>query len=302
MNEASASADPILPLLKWPGGKRKLVPTILAAFPPRVTAPLHEPFVGSAAVALGGVSTSGSVLADINPRLIQFHRVVRDFPSDLHKWLQKFPVGGGWADRYASIRTAFNEADAPSADGYPRDRDVLNAARFLWLNKAGFNGLYRENSRGEFNVPPGSYGTVRLPSPDAIRAVSNALKLCVLRCQDWRITVLEAPAGARLYVDPPYGPISKTAAFTTYSRKPFTWEDQISLAEACAGAAARGVHVVASNHGTDRILELWERHGFHTRKVAGVKRSISCKGSGRAEEVPEVLFTSWASAPNPEVQ
>lgn len=302
MNEASASADPISPLLKWPGGKRKLVPTILAAFPPQVAAPIHEPFVGSAAVTLGA-GAPGGVLADINPRLIQFHRVVRDLPDNLYRWIRKFPYGGGWESHYADIRTAFNAANVPHADsGFLHDGDVLNAARFLWLNKAGFNGLYRENQRGEFNVPPGSYGTVRMPSLDAIRGVSNALKRGVLRCQDWRITVLEAPAGARLYVDPPYDPISKTAAFTTYSRKPFIWEDQISLAEACASAAARGVHVVASNHGTDRILELWGRHGFYLRRVEGVKRSISCKGSGRAGEVPEVLFTSWASAPNPEVQ
>ena len=274
------------PLLKWPGGKRKLVDRILAAFPPSAsTSPLFEPFVGSAAVALAA-GAPGGTLADVNPRLMEFHDVVRQRPIMLCRHLREFPCISGWKDRYASIRTAFNVS--LGAGDQP-----LNAARLLWLNKACFNGLYRENAKGYFNVPPGSYATVNLPDELEIAAVSRALQPHTLLCQGFHDTIEQAPTGARLYVDPPYDPLSPTASFTSYASRPFTWEDQVALAQACAVARDRGVHVVASNHGTDRVRDLWTGLGFTFQNVEGVKRSISCKGAGRGTTVPEVLFTSW---------
>lgn len=290
----------VQPLLKWPGGKRKLVQHILGAFPPEVAgaAPWHEPFVGSAAVALAAQAPSG-VLADINSRLINFHRVVGGRPHGLWRHLSGLPAQD-WRGRYVEIRDEFNDFDPEAANFHTPQGVELSlrlAAYFLWLNKACFNGLYRENAKGEYNVPPGSYEVLSLPEHDDIMRVHRGLLKYAICCQPWQKTVAEAPRGSRLYVDPPYDPLSKTAAFTTYSRKPFTWDDQVALAVACDDAVSRGVHVVASNNGTERIRALWAEHGFTCREVPGVKRSISCKGGGRGAVVPEVLFTSWADAP-----
>lgn len=286
-------ADAVQPLLKWPGGKRKLAPRILAAFPPEAHGALYEPFVGSAAVALAARAPQG-VLADVNPKLTRFHEVVRSLPYGFYRHLlTAFSCEPGWRHDYPRVRIAFNAEPWPAAFLALTDDDALAAARFLWLNKASFNGLYRENADGHFNVPPGSYETLALPTLEDVLHVSRVLAKYIIVGQDWRITVEQAPPGSRLYADPPYDPLSPTAAFTTYSRKPFTWDDQVALAHACADAVSRGVHVVASNHGTDRIRELWTGFGFTVRNVEGVKRSISCKGSGRGTAVPEVLLCSW---------
>ena len=288
MTQAAAPSStplPQPPLFKWAGGKRRLAARILAAFPQGTeTTPWHEPYLGSGAVALAAHAAGArtGVLGDLGLGLMNAHRHVVHNPDEFSRAIDDRPWDATWRASYAEIRDRYNAA--------PASTTLARAADFAWLNRAAFNGLYRENRAGHFNVPPGSYTTLARPSLDAIRSVSAALAGFVLRVEDGASIVRKACSGERVYADPPYDPLSETASFTGYGSLPFGWEDQVALATACADAVERGVHVVASNHGTDRIRDLWEGLGFRVEPVDGVSRSIGCVGARRGVRVPEVLL------------
>lgn len=264
------------PLLKWAGGKATLAPRIATALGnPASWAGYREPFLGSGAVFLHLRSTGyrgPAVLSDVSARLIGFHRAVRDHVDAVLQELDALPTVPGWQAQYPYLRDRFNVTEPHG----PRF-----AALFLWINGACFNGLYRENRSGNFNVPVGRYERISLPSPDHIRLVSSALKGAELEVADFAPSLLLALEDDAVYCDPPYLPASATSSFTAYSGNGFGLEEQRRLA---AHAAASPARVVLSNADIGLVDKLYPSAEFAIERFS-VRRSISVGKRGSAQEV-----------------
>lgn len=271
------------PLLKWAGGKARLAERIGRAFRVPCSGTYFEPFCGSAAVYLHLRSEGligAAVLADVNPKLIAVHVAVRDrLPDVLHE-LEQLPKED-WRQRYYDVREAFNQGPWSG----PR-----HAARLLWLNRTGFNGLYRENRKGRYNVPVGRYARVSLPSPDHFQRVSDLLQDAEIMAASFEEVLRRARQQDHVYCDPPYVPLSATSSFTSYAKGPFGPDDQQELARLARIAALRGATVVLSNHDLPVVRrELYPVNaGFEHVASPRVARAISRKGSGR-KKVGEVI-------------
>jgi DNA adenine methylase len=270
------------PLLKWAGGKHLLAPRIASALGTTCQF-YHEPFLGSAAVFLH-LKEQGlireAVLSDGNRHVANFHRVVRDTPQRLIRELQSLPTQAGWESSYYETRSRYNEA-------CKADLGVEHAAMFLWLNRACYNGLHRENRRGEFNVPVGKYKVVRTPTSEHIQAVSRLMAGTTILHHDFR-DALNIPSSSsdKVYCDPPYVELSKTSSFGSYSAGGFGPDAQQDLVRIARRLAAHGTRVVLSNHDVPAVRELYVGPPF-TFEVVEVKRSISSKKRG---SVPEVII------------
>ena len=262
------------PFLKWAGGKGRLIEQLRPLLP----APFKryfEPFAGGAALffALGPERAS---LTDVNEELIDCYRTIRDHVEDVidalgqHRYEPKHyyrvraldPQGLGLADR---------------------------AARTIFLNKTGYNGLYRVNRAGKFNVPIGRYTNPRVCDPENLRACSAALQGVELERRDFAEQVARAKKGDFVYFDPPYDPTSATSAFTSYAPGGFGLDGQERLAAVFAALASRGVHAVLSNSDTPLIRELYRPYRVVPVLAA---RSINSRGSRRGK-VGEVVVTSF---------
>ena len=271
------------PILKWAGGKARLAPSISEAFAEPCKGTYIEPFIGSGAVYLyrhANDEVGDAVLADINPKLIGVHVAIRDAVDDVLGELSRMPREG-YEAHYYGIRDAFNEGPYTGP---------AHAARFIWLNRACFNGLYRENRKGFFNVPVGRYKRVSLPPPDAFRAVSAALQGVELVIADFREVVGRAGKGDQVYCDPPYVPLTATANFTGYAKGDFADDEQRALAYLARRAAVKGATVVLSNHDTPYVVDdLYKVDaGFEHVSRPRVSRAISRAGSSR-KGVGEVI-------------
>jgi DNA adenine methylase len=270
------------PFLKWAGGKRQLLPRILALVPARVRT-YCEPFVGGGAVFFA-LAAQGrferALLGDVNPELINCYTAVRDRVGEVTRCLAAWR---NTADDYYRVR-----GEKP-ADLSPAAR----AARLIYLNRCGYNGLYRVNSDGAFNVPFGRNTRPRICDPDRLQAASRALRGVELVCGDF-ITVLEACApGARdfVYLDPPYVPVSRTSSFTAYAGG-FDMDDQRRLAESLQKLSARGVPAVLSNSYCRATLGLYHHDGLRRQKVQA-RRAINSVASRRGA-VAEILVRTLA--------
>lgn len=275
------------PILKWAGGKHKLASQISDAFAGPSAEPCrgtyYEPFIGGASVFLhrkrrGEIDRA--VLSDVNAKLIELYIAVRDDIEGVLGGLMELPRED-WRERYYDVREAFN---AGPCEG------PAHAARFIWLNRAGFNGLYRENRRGQFNVPVGRYAKLGIPSPAHLREFSDALQGVELRTCGFADVMAEAGADDQIYCDPPYVPLTATASFTAYCKSPFGFDAQVALAEASRAAALRGAIVLLSNHDLPLVRERIypESNGFTVVARPAVRRAISRKASSRGK-VHEVI-------------
>ncbi len=271
------------PLLKWAGGKARLARQIDFAFVEGCNGTYFEPFVGSAAVYLyrrwhGRIRDA--VLADVNGKLVALHQAVRDCVEDVIGELSTLPMLD-WRERYYEVRAAFNAGPWTGP---------AHAARFVWLNRAGFNGLYRENRQGGFNVPCGKYARLSVPEPEHFRRVSQLFQGVEFVTCGFRDTLSRARTGDQVYCDPPYVPLSDTSNFTAYASVPFAQRQQFELAKAAEDAALLGARVVLSNHDLPIVRdELYPiRNGFRFFAAPRVTRAISNKSSSRGS-VAEVI-------------
>jgi DNA adenine methylase len=273
------------PLLKWAGGKARIANAIEDAFAEPCTGTYFEPFAGSLAVFLyrraRGQVGADAVLSDLNGKLMAVHRAVRDHLDDLLTELDGMPTED-WRDRYYDVREEYNAG--PWAG--PR-----HAARFLWLNRAGFNGLYRENRAGQFNVPLGRYAGVVMPDESRFRAVSAALQGVELRTCSYADALRRAGPGDHVYCDPPYVPLTATANFTGYLGDGFDHDAQLDLATRARAAARRGAKVVLSNHDLPVVRsELYpKKQGFRHVSKPVVSRAISRDKATRGRRVTELV-------------
>jgi DNA adenine methylase len=263
------------PILKWAGGKREQVADIaslLFAKSGRDNGTYFEPFIGGASVYLHLSETrrlplQPPVLSDANPKIIELYRVIRDeMPSFLKEISENMMWEEGWQEHYEQIRDDFNKTN-----GW---QGAAGTARLVWLNKHGFNGLYRENKSKKFNVPIGKFGsTPSCPTEDQIFSLSIALHHTILKASDFEPIIDKSKAKDYIYCDPPYVPIVENG-FTGYTGG-FSWEDQQRLAEVCNRAIDRKAKVVVSNHDLPEIRDLYRGWKF---KEIQARRRISRTG------------------------
>lgn len=266
---------PIRPLVKWAGGKSGLLQQFLPLFPKRVNC-LLEPFVGGGAVFFH-LRPSKAVVADKNEELINFYRVVRDQPEQLLADLEKHTNS---SDYYYQIR---------SLDPACLNK-IQRASRFLYLNKFGYNGLWRVNSRGLHNVPYGRYQNKKMVDEKNLFRASAALRGAEIKCGDFTPILEEAGPGTFVYLDPPYHPLSGTAKFTSYTAQPFGVEEQRRLEKAFRSLNHRGCMVMLSNSDTPFIRDLYSDFCIQT---VTARRAINCRAEGRGL-VTELVIRNYS--------
>jgi len=267
------------PILKWAGGKRQLIEEIIRLFPKDYKKrTYHEPFLGSGAIFFTIEPKSGTI-NDVNKNLMNFFKIVRDKPEELIQEALKYEYD---KETYYRLRQRFNEDPIT---------DVERAALFLYFNKTGFNGLWRVNSRGEFNVPFGRYKNPNIVPEDKIRTASKILKNIEILCTDFAYICEKACEGDLCYFDPPYEPVSETAYFTAYTAKGFDMSEQKRLSETCTKLDEKGVYFVLSNSHVKQIVDLYESNPNFRVKTVQARRSINSKADKRGP-VKEILVTN----------
>lgn len=271
---SGTSPERIRPILKWAGGKYRLLDAIIPELPagPR----LVEPFVGSGAVFLNSDYPS-YLLCDVNPDLIGFYTSLKRGGGRFIERCRGLFADGNAAEAYYARRERFNSLAA----------GAQRAALFLYLNRHGYNGLIRYNAGGGFNVPFGKYARPYFPEAEMRRFLRKAGACEVaFKCADYRTTFAELRGDDVVYCDPPYAPLSRTANFTTYSGTVFGEGDQRELAALVEAAAAKGIRLAVSNHALPVTRRLYGC--ADSIKEFAVRRSISRNGNGR-EMVSELL-------------
>jgi DNA adenine methylase len=269
------------PFLKWAGGKSRLLGQFAGLYPCQF-ANYHEPFMGSAAVYFHLCGLQAPVkrvrLTDSNAELINCYAVVKDDVDSLiaslakHKW-QHSP------DHYYEVR-----AQAPDALS-----EVERAARLIYLNKTCYNGLYRVNRRGQFNVPLGSYKNPRIFDPDELRRASRALQNAEIEVAPFAAVARRARKGDFVYFDPPYHPLSSTANFTSYTESAFGEQEQRELAHIFRALDRKGCKVMLSNSWTPFVRNLYK--GFRLVEVKAA-RAINSKAEKRGQ-VSELVVLNY---------
>ena len=272
------------PILKWAGGKRGLLREIIALMPRDFRdRTFHEPFFGGGAVTFWIEPKKGTI-NDINPKLMNFYVVVRDHVDELIEDAQRHKYE---KEYFYRARAEFNKI---VRNGF-KIPDIRLASLLLYLNKTAFNGLYRENRRGEFNVPFGRYKNPKIVDEEKLRKASEVLKRLEIYNEDFSYILRTAKPGDLVYFDPPYYPLSETSNFTSYSKDNFGYTDQKRLRDVCLKLHKRGVYFVLSNSYVEPVLELYQDFDEFEMFKVYAKRSINSKADRRGE-VPELLVTN----------
>lgn len=234
------------PFLRWAGGKTKFVREIVSRLPQLPSgATYYEPFLGAGAVFLA-YAPRRAILSDLNPDLIKTFKAVRNQPGEVVKRLYALHARDS-EDSYYRIRDKFNQGGPLS----------LQAARFIYLNQTSFNGIYRVNRRGQYNVPYGFKHKPNIPGKHELEAASTILKSATVVLADYKSIMKEAISGDVVYLDPPYPPLNGTAYFTHYTKERFGCDDQIEVAHMAIKLRDRGCTVVMTNADTPQIRKLY---------------------------------------------
>ncbi len=308
----ASSTRSLRPLLKWAGGKRQLLATLGQHYPQRFGRYV-EPFFGSGAVFFdlagrGALAARRVRLADVNPDLIGCYVAVRDRTEaviDALDGLAREHRVRGDACYYDVRDLRFNPARAGLALAGTRTAQAAGytpelAAMLIFLNRTGFNGLFRLNRNGAFNVPAGRYKEPRICDPDHLRAVAAAFRRrgVSIECTPFDVAIGDARIGDFVYCDPPYAPLSPTANFAHYTAGGFSSFDQARLHRAVVAACRRGAHVVVSNSSAAEILDLYDTResraaGLVVRRVPA-RRAINSRADARGP-VDELIITNVPS-------
>lgn len=260
------------PIVKWVGGKRGVLPYLLEAMPDEYNA-YYEPFAGGAALfmALQPLDSHKAYISDLNSDLINLYQVVQHYSSKLLQELDAM-AERHCEEYYYQVRSQHNIQDP-----------VKRAARFLFINKTGYNGLIRYNSKGEINTPWGhKKNPVSLYSEQDIRDAAEAFRGATLRCRSY--TMCRPGKGDFVYLDPPYD-----NTYNGYDKDGFGVKGQVALAEWCHMLDEKGVRFMLSNSDTPLVNELYQ--DFDIQKIRA-PRAVSCKANGR-KPVQEVLVTNY---------
>jgi DNA adenine methylase len=275
---------PTAPILKWAGGKSRLIGELSERTPERYRR-YFEPFVGGGALFFRTAPES-AVLNDRNPDLINAYRCVAWNVESVIRRLVELRRRHS-EERYYEVRDRFNDRSRPMTD-------VARAAAFIYLNKTCYNGLWRVNSKGAFNVPVGRYKDPQIFDRAQLRAASRLLQRTELRAGDYAACVESARAGDFVYFDPPYAPVSATANFTAYTAGDFGADDQQALADLACYLQRQGVHVLISNSDSPVIRELYQGLGGFVVEEVECSRAINSKAAKRGA-VTELLISGVPS-------
>jgi DNA adenine methylase len=288
MSSNSAEAPPLpsdtaerpscRPFLKWAGGKTQLLPHLIHRIPNSFNRYL-EPFIGGGALFFA-LQPRISLLADCNQELISCYQVVR---SDVDALIEELKGFRYEKEMYYEVREWDRKPD------FGQMSRVKRAARLIYLNKTCFNGLYRVNSKGHFNVPFGSYSDPTIVDPENLKACSTVLQRAIIQSSNFEQVLEIAEAGDFVYFDPPYAPTSDTADFTSYSKDGFDDAAQELLLLVCLQLNQRGVKWMVSNSNTPIIQELYR--GFKVEPIIA-SRAINSKASKRGAVI-ELLIRNF---------
>ena len=292
------------PFIKWAGGKSQLLESIRKKYPDKLGTDINkyaEPFVGGGAVLfdiLSKYKLKSIYISDINCELINTYKVIRDNIGDLILSLSNIEEQYLDADLekrrlyYYEKRQRFNKL---KADNCP-DNNIEKAALFIFLNKTCFNGLYRVNKKGQFNVPMGSYKRPLICDAENLRNISSALKDVVIVCADYKESSEFIDENTFVYFDPPYRPLTDTAKFTAYSENIFDDKSQKELAGYIKLLDEKGARVIVSNSDPKNEIEndnffdeLYKEYKINRVQAS---RAISCNGGSRGK-INELLITNY---------
>ncbi|MCY4379407.1 MAG: Dam family site-specific DNA-(adenine-N6)-methyltransferase [Candidatus Dadabacteria bacterium] len=259
------------PLLKWPGGKRWLAQSVSLLLPKKYRS-YYEPFLGSGAVFFYLQPNSG-LISDKNAELINLYEIVRDYPHKIRKKIEKHQLLHS-KEHYYKVRSMEPKCM------------IERAVRFLYLNRTCWNGLYRVNRKGHFNVPVGTKQKVVFDYDDFV-TMSKRLKNIGLRCSDFEDVIDEAKENDFIFVDPPYTVKHNFNGFIQYNEKIFSWQDQERLHGALERAANRGCFIIVTNADCESVRDLYKNANY--RQVS--RKSVIAGVGHKRGIVTEAIFT-----------
>lgn len=262
------------PFVKWAGGKRQLIPTLNQNLPESFGT-YYEPFLGGGALLFHILTDKNGQkcsISDLNSDLVLAYTTIRDRIDTLIASLKNHEKNylKDSASYYYSIR-----------ESNPRS-EIEKTSRLIFLNRTCFNGLYRVNSKGKFNVPLGKYSNPNIVNEENIRAVSHILQSSriSIKCRDFEAVLRDAKKGDLVYFDPPYQPVSATANFTSYTNKDFTYDDLTRLAELCLKLDSRGCKVLLSNSDSKEVADIFSKSPWKITRIEA-NRSINSNSKKR---------------------
>jgi DNA adenine methylase len=279
--ESIVSSDKLLrpkPFLKWAGGKTQLLPHLLKRIPKKYDK-YFEPFIGGGALFFQ-LTPSKSYISDINPELINAYQVIKSDVESLIEDLKKHIYN---KDYYYELRNVDRTTE------FKNWSSVKKASRLIVLNKSCFNGLYRVNSKGHFNVPFGNHKNPKLVDVFNLRECSKALKETKIVLGSFDSIEQDLQKGDFVYFDPPYVPLNATSSFTSYSKEGFDNKMQENLRDFCVSLDRKGIKFMVSNSSASLILDLYQN--FHISFVDAT-RAINSKGNKRGK-IKEVIITNY---------
>lgn len=262
------------PFVKWAGGKRQLIP-ILHQNLPEAFGTYYEPFLGGGALLFHILTDKNGQkcsISDLNSDLVLAYTTIRDRIDALISSLKNHEKNYQKDSKsyYYSVR-----------ESNPRN-EVEKTSRLIFLNRTCFNGLYRVNSKGKFNVPLGKYTNPNIVNEENIRAVSSILQTnkISIKCRDFESVLRDAKKGDLVYFDPPYQPVSSTANFTSYTTKDFTYDDLTRLSELCLKLDSKECHVLLSNSDSKEVSDIFAKKPWKITRIEA-NRSINSNSKKR---------------------
>ena len=266
------------PIVKWVGGKRQLVFELLKNMPENYNR-YFESFIGGGALFFE-LQQGNAYISDMNEELINLYLVVQNSVEDLILDLEKHEVT---KEYFLKIR------NLDRTDKYKQLSNIEKASRFIYLNRTCFNGLYRVNSQGQFNVPFGNYKNPRIIDERNLRNCSELLQKTEIKCADFSAILDKVKKGDFVYLDPPYVPLNETSSFTSYTKDGFDIDTQFRLREVCDELDSIGVKFILSNSDTKLVNELYSN--YEIKKVFAY-RAVNANANGRGK-ITEVLVRNY---------
>ena len=272
------NADIPKPFIKWAGGKRQIIKELTDSLPKNYNR-YFEPFIGGGALFFA-IRPKNAYISDINPELINLYNTVKNNTHSLIKDLL----------RYKNTETEFYRIrNLDRTPDYKNLTNIEKAGRFIYLNKTCYNGLYRTNSKGQFNAPYGFYKNPNIIDEQNLKICSELLKETEIGLSDFSNIENKIKTRDFVYFDPPYIPINKTSSFTKYYKDDFNTGSQIKLKELCDRLNKKNIYFMLSNSYNETALNLYKEYNIKTVKAI---RSINCKGSKRGA-VDELIITNY---------
>ena len=266
------------PIVKWVGGKRQLMFELLKNMPKSYNR-YFEPFIGGGALFFE-LQPELAYISDMNEELINLYSVVRDNVYELIEDLSKHEVS---KEYFLEIR------NVDRTEKYAELSNVERASRFIYLNRTCFNGMYRVNSQGQFNVPFGHYKNPRIIDENNLLNCSELLKKTEIKCADFSEILTKVQKGDFVYFDPPYVPLNETSSFTSYTKDGFDIDMQFKLRDVCDELDNKGVKFMLSNSDTKLVNELYANYDI---KKVFASRQINANANGRGK-IAEVLVRNY---------